>query len=593
MRVLVVILLSYALSLPYLTFEVASAARFITVSFATFNISDLGTEAIMSGTDFQAKMVAEIIQRVNPDVLSMNEIAYDVSGVRGAQTRGENARKFVENYLMIPQKPGLPSLDYPYVFFEQGNTGVPTGKDLNNDGRSDGPDDGYGFGNYEGQFSMALLSRYPIVTAQVRTFRNFLWKDMPNNIIPPNYYTGDELAIFRLSSKSHWDIPISIGGMIIHVIMAHPTPPVFDGPEDRNGRRNHDEIRLIADYVSRAEYVYDDKGQRRGLSQGAKFVLMGDMNADPLDGDSTANAIDQLLKHPLISTATLPTGEGGIEVANPGHKNLPQYDTADFSDPNPGNLQADYVLPSRDLKAKEAKVFWPKKNDPLYPIVDAASDHRLVWLAVDVEVVSNIPPISSISYSPTSPKISDEINFMDKSLDRDGEIVSYRWDFGDGTSSNERNPTHKYASRGTFRVKLTVRDNDGAVGTTETRIKLVSLPPTANFAYSPTSPLEGEEVGFTDLSTDPDGVIKSRHWDFGDGTTSTENSPRHKFAKPGAFKVTLTVNDDDDLSGKKEQVIDVSPLPLRPIWTEPLFQVLIVAVLSIAAIVAFRIVRKK
>lgn len=593
LRVLVLILLSSLLFSPYLALAPAAAARIITVSFATFNISDLSTEAVESGTDFPAKMVAEIIQRVSPDVLSINEIAYDVPGVRGSRTMGENARKFVENYLMIPQKPGLPSLDYPYVFFEEGNTGVPSGKDLDNDGRTDGPGDAYGFGNYEGQFSIALLSRFPIVTTQVRTFRNFLWKDMPNNMIPPNYYSGDELAIFRLSSKSHWDISINIGGTVIHVIMAHPTPPVFDGPEDRNGRRNHDEIRLIADYLSGADYVYDDKGLRAGLPPGSGFVIMGDMNADPLDGDSTANAIDQLLKHPLISTAMLPTSEGGPEVANPGHRNPPQYDTADFSDPNPGNLQADYVLPSKSLKVVDAKVFWPKKNDPVFAVVDAASDHRSVWISIQVEAVTNIPPTSAISYSPTSPKISDEIKFADKSVDKDGEIISFQWEFGDGTSSNERNPTHKYMSRGIFKVKLTVRDNDGAAGTTGTRVKIVGLPPTAKFAYSPVSPTEGQEVSFNDLSTDAEGTIKSWQWDFGDGATSTDRNPKHTFTKSGTFTVTLIAKDDEDLSSKKEEVLNVSSPPRKPIWTEPLFQALIIAVILIAAVTVVRRIRKK
>ena len=60
----------------------------------------------------------------------------------------------------------------------------------------------------------------------------------------------EELEVVRLSSKSHWDVPVKVGGHTVHVLASHPTPPTFDGEEDRNGRRNHDEIRFWADYVS-------------------------------------------------------------------------------------------------------------------------------------------------------------------------------------------------------------------------------------------------------------------------------------------------------------------------------------------------------
>ena len=97
---------------------------------------------------------------------------------------------------------------------------------------------------------MVVYSRYPIDTAAVRTFQLFKWKDMPGNLIPTPFYSPDEVEILRLSSKSHWDVPIRIGRKTVHFLVSHPTPPVFDGPEDRNGRRNNDEIRFWADYIS-------------------------------------------------------------------------------------------------------------------------------------------------------------------------------------------------------------------------------------------------------------------------------------------------------------------------------------------------------
>lgn len=86
---------------------------------------------------------------------------------------------------------------------------------------------------------------------------------------------------------------MDVNGTTIHVLAAHPTPPSFDGAEQRNKRRNFDEIRLWADYVAnRADYLYDD----------ANFVILGDYNSDPLDGDSYPGAIDQLLDSPGWST---------------------------------------------------------------------------------------------------------------------------------------------------------------------------------------------------------------------------------------------------------------------------------------------------
>ena len=191
--------------------------------------------------------------------------------------------------------------------------------------------------------------------------------------------------MFRLSSKSHWDVPVDVNGSTVHVLAAHPTPPTFDGPEDRNGTRNHDEIRFWADYVTpgkASRYIRDDEGVTGGLKPGESFVILGDQNADPVDGDSTQHAIDQLLDHPRI-TDPLPTSAGGPEAAilqggaNLTHVGDPAYDTADFADTAPGNLRADYVLPSRDLEVLDAGVFWPVQADP------ALGAHRHVPVPVE------------------------------------------------------------------------------------------------------------------------------------------------------------------------------------------------------------------
>ena len=232
------------------------------VRFATFNaslnrnvegqlVADLSTP-----NNAQARAVAEIIQLNHPDVLLINEFDF-VAG-------GEAVRLFQENYLSISRNGAEPTV-YPYRFVAPSNTGVPSGLDLDNDGSIGGGNDAFGFGVFPGQFGLAVYSRYPIDIAGVRTFRAFLWKDMPGALLPDDpatpqtadFYSPAELDVFRLSSKSHWDLPVSIGGKTVHFLVSHPTPPVFDGPEDRNGRRNFDEIRFWADYVmpQRSGYI--------------------------------------------------------------------------------------------------------------------------------------------------------------------------------------------------------------------------------------------------------------------------------------------------------------------------------------------------
>jgi hypothetical protein len=377
----------------------ATAAPSSDVRFATFNASLNRNFAGQLVTDLstpnnaQAKAVAEIIQRARPDVLLINEFDF----------APEALALFQSNYLSIGQRGAAP-ISYPHRFIAPSNTGVPSGFDFNNNGAIGGPDDAYGFGFFPGQFGMAVYSMYPIDTDAVRTFQLFLWKDMPGARLPDDpatpapadWYSPAELDVFRLSSKSHWDLPIQIGRKTVHFLVSHPTPPVFDGPEDRNGTRNFDEIRLWADYITpgRGGYIYDDAGNRGGLKPGDLFVIAGDQNSDPLDGDSIPGSIQQLIENPLVNTKLTPSSPGAVEQAalqggaNATHRSDPKFDTADFADGAPGNLRADYVLPRKNLQIVDGAVFWPLMSDPNFFPVGVfpfpSSDHRLVWIDVTV-----------------------------------------------------------------------------------------------------------------------------------------------------------------------------------------------------------------
>jgi len=294
------------------------------VRFATFNASLNRNSAGQALADLsapgnaQASAVAEIIQRTRPEVLLINEFDFEPDHAL--------AEAFQDNYLSVPQADDVDGITYPHVYVAPSNTGIPSGMDFSNDGTVGGPNDAFGFGFFPGQFGMAVFSQHPILTDEVRTFQNFLWKDMPGALLPDDpatpapadWYSPAELAVFRLSSKSHWDVPISVGGTTVHFLVSHPTPPVFDDPPafpagvDFNGRRNFDEIRLWADYVTpgAGDYIYDDEGGVGGLRPGSKFVIAGDQNSDPLDGDSIPGSIQQLLDNPRINTTATPDSSG-------------------------------------------------------------------------------------------------------------------------------------------------------------------------------------------------------------------------------------------------------------------------------------------
>jgi len=364
----------------------------LSLRLATFNIalSETGglIDALATPTSSKrARLIAQIIQVNDPDILLLNEFDYEASG--------RALDNFRTNYLEVSQE-GAAAIEYKYVYIAPVNTGVHSGFDLDNNGKlvadigtAGYADDTFGYGLYPGQYGMALLSKYPIDYENIRTFQHFLWQDMPGNLLPPDpldtdgdsdrshYFNTDERARLRLSSKSHWDIPVRIAATTVHVLCGHPTPPTFDdGTEtdlnnpslvDENGRRNHDEIRFWADYITDQSYIYDDDGVFGGLASGAKFVILGDYNADDDEGDSTGNpAFKYLTTNPLINNTVVPTGEAGPAPS----------DTAGFN----GGMRIDYALPSANQEILDAAVYWPATSD-----IETASDHRMVWVEVKLD----------------------------------------------------------------------------------------------------------------------------------------------------------------------------------------------------------------
>jgi hypothetical protein len=389
------------------------------VRIATFNASlnraSQGAllESMRTPDDPQIRAVAEIIQRVRPDILLLQEFDFDADGAA--------LRSFQSNYLARSQN-GAEPIGFAHSYFAESNTGVPSGFDLDNDGRIGGGGDALGFGEFPGQYAMVVLSKYPINRHHARTFRKFLWRDMPGALLPDqletslpfDWYSPGELAVLPLSSKSHWDVPVRIGKHTVHLLVSHPTPPAFDGAEDRNGLRNHDEIRFWSDYLSsisgRADYIRDDSGRRGGFT-GKAFVIMGDQNSDPVDGASRHEAIRALLSDARVAGNHVPRSDGGAEAAkiqggaNANQRGDSATDTADFNDRVAGNLRVDYLLPSKGLTVCGQGIFWPVHTAAHANLVwgspPPSSDHRLIWLDV-IPVAARCPPDSDPTASEPS-----------------------------------------------------------------------------------------------------------------------------------------------------------------------------------------------
>jgi PKD repeat protein len=160
-------------------------------------------------------------------------------------------------------------------------------------------------------------------------------------------------------------------------------------------------------------------------------------------------------------------------------------------------------------------------------------------------------PIAEFTSAPEKPTVADLVSFTDASIDPDGTIVAWSWDFGDGATSSDQNPTHTFASVGVFTVTLEVSDDEGFKGATSAPITVTDPDaPVADFDVSAGPWIVGNPISFTDASVDPNGGgLVSWDWDFGDGGTSTLQNPTHTYSTPGEYDVTLFVTDVEGKSG--------------------------------------------
>jgi hypothetical protein len=328
--------------------SIAGFAAAETIRLATFHTElnrrgpGLLLRDILSGTDPQVEAVAQVILAADADVILLLGFDYDEEGL---------ALSALAARLEAQGRP------YAYRFAPRPNTGLPTGVDVDGDGRTGGPRDAQGYGRFAGEGGMALLSRLPIERSTIADWSELLWRDLPGARVPAGI--GPEvLSLQRLSSTVHWKVAVRLdGGQTLSLLAWHATPPAFDGPDDRNGWRNHDETALWLQLLD---------GTLPGRPDGP-FAVLGNANLDSALGEGRREALTALLDHPLLQDPA-PQGARG-------------HATVDFGqDVTPGILRVDYVLPAAALQVTAAGVLWPEANNPLLAVVEAASRHRLVWV---------------------------------------------------------------------------------------------------------------------------------------------------------------------------------------------------------------------
>ncbi|MFU8778496.1 MAG: endonuclease/exonuclease/phosphatase family protein [Roseovarius sp.] len=307
---------------------------------------------LRGGGDAQIAAIVQVLAQTRPDVLTLQGVDYDLdllalTALRDLIAEGGGPR-------------------YDHLFAQPSNAGLATGIDMDGDGRRGGPRDAQGFGAFAGQGGMALLSRYPLDPAGAQDFSALLWRDLPGALLPEMsgrpFPSQAARAVQRLSSRGHWVVPVLLPSGPLQVMTFHATPPVFDGPEDMNGRRNHDEIRFWQLYLDGAF----------GPPPQGRFVIMGHANLDPEADAGRPEVLRALLADPRLQDPRPMRPGPGPEAA--------RRHTVHWPPPGPGARRVSYILPAADLSVTGAGVHWPPEGTPEGELAATASRHRLVWV---------------------------------------------------------------------------------------------------------------------------------------------------------------------------------------------------------------------
>ncbi|WP_292284487.1 endonuclease/exonuclease/phosphatase family protein [Marivita sp.] len=270
--------------------------------------------------------IAQALRSADADIIVLTKMDYDATGAAVTELS-----KMVDG-------------GYTDVLPLRSNAGLPTGLDLDGDGRLGEPEDTQAFGWFPGQEALAVLSRFSLLRSEIRSFNELLWRDIPGSHAEQ---VDSGLGVQRLSSGGHWVVPVRVptnagGDRVLTLLIGHAGPPVFDGPEDRNGRRNLDELRLWQQIMHGAQ----------GPAPEPPFAFMANTNLDPERGEGNRSAMAEFLADPRVQDP------------------LPGQITAEWD--RPGPMRVSYLLPSSDVGVRAAAV-WPSLPE---------EQHRLITLDI-------------------------------------------------------------------------------------------------------------------------------------------------------------------------------------------------------------------
>lgn len=381
--------------------ELPSAGEPVTIRVAAWHLPGVRTSELMTGGTARVKLIAQVIQRMRPNVIMLTGIVRDEAGGPGVEGEGGglNAARFVESYLAVPQAEGLVPMRY-VAFMPRTNSGMASGLDLDASGRvektwvdertaglfSGYSGDAWGPGRYPGERGIAVLvdARLLLMEAAARTFRLMPWDYMPDAALPKAGEAGalgaEERKQVRLSSSTHVDVPITLpNGAEVHILGCSPievsatTPPLL-------ARRQHDEVRFWADYVDGQSYIVDDAGVGGGLrgtdqSERPSFVIVGPLGSDAEDPASVKNPVGAtLFAAARINSEIVPKGKDGSAATSSDGRRL------------------EYVLPSTDLGIVAAGVWRGDVTDGEGRTVKAPGERWPVWM--DVWVRAPLRPVT-------------------------------------------------------------------------------------------------------------------------------------------------------------------------------------------------------
>ena len=301
---------------------------------------------IIHGKSSQIRAALRLIATIQPDILALQRFDWDAE-LRAARAfqAALNAQRWEMPHLLAPRP----------------NTGVASGVDIDGNGQIGGPGDAQSYGTFAGQRGLLLSSRLPFNAQDSKDHSQVLWANVPqtHSTDPPEIARVQRLAYVAMLQTS-----ITWRQHSISLLTFHASPPVFDGPKDRNGCRNADEIAYAAALVDQLP---------------KPLVLLANTNLDPVDGEEHNEVMSQLLAHPKLQDPK-PASLGGQAAANTGHRGPARLDTVDWRDPRPDNLRVNYILPSRDFALHDGAVHWPAKELP----DPQGNSHRLIWQDVSL-----------------------------------------------------------------------------------------------------------------------------------------------------------------------------------------------------------------